>query len=91
MLIPILFIVLNQITFTAYYFDKTAAINNRQRIPESTLLALGLLGGWPAALLAQQIFRHKTRKIKFQCMFWITIIANMLLIYWLIETNFIKV
>mgnify|MGYP006378173323 CR=1 FL=1 len=91
MLIPILLAVLNLITFTVYYLDKNAAINNRQRIPESTLLALGLIGGWPAALLAQQFFRHKTRKIKFQCMFWMTVLANVLLIYWLIENNFIKV
>jgi uncharacterized membrane protein YsdA (DUF1294 family) len=88
MLILLLFVGLNLITFTVYYIDKNAAINNRQRIPESTLLTLGLIGGWPAALLAQQIFRHKTRKTKFQLLFWMTVLANALLIYWLIETYF---
>lgn len=40
--------------FMAYAFDKSAALANRWRTPESTLLLLGLLGGWPGALVAHQ-------------------------------------
>jgi uncharacterized membrane protein YsdA (DUF1294 family) len=33
-----------------------------------------LLGGWPAAFLAQRTFRHKISKTRFQVAFW-TIVA----------------
>ncbi len=29
-----------------------------------------LMGGWPGALIAQQAFRHKTRKVSLQVVFW---------------------
>jgi uncharacterized membrane protein YsdA (DUF1294 family) len=35
-----------------------------------------LLGGWPGALLAQDLFRHKTSKTVFQAMFWCTVLLN---------------
>jgi uncharacterized membrane protein YsdA (DUF1294 family) len=35
-----------------------------------------LLGGWPGALLAQQCFRHKTRKVSFQLLFWMIVAAH---------------
>ncbi|MFZ5493406.1 MAG: DUF1294 domain-containing protein [Pseudomonadota bacterium] len=46
------------------------------RTPESTLHLLGLAGGWPGALLAQQLLRHKSSKPSFVAMFWVTVIAN---------------
>ena len=68
---------LNLATYIAYARDKTAARQGRRRTPESTLLALGLLGGWPAALLAQQRLRHKTAKSSFQRKFWLTVVVNL--------------
>lgn len=64
------------ITFFAYAWDKWAATNNRWRTAESTLHLLGLLGGWPGAIYAQQMFRHKSRKRSFQVVFWGTVILN---------------
>ena len=52
-------------TFLAYGIDKFCARRGRRRIPESTLHLLELLGGWPGALLATNIFRHKRRKRKY--------------------------
>lgn len=60
----------------AYYADKKAAQLDRWRTPESTLLFLGLIGGWPGGLLAQQMLRHKTRKMSFRVQFWLTVILN---------------
>lgn len=46
------------------------------RIPEKGLHAIELLGGWPGALLAQQVFRHKTRKLSYQLWFWLIVAAH---------------
>ncbi|WP_298839223.1 DUF1294 domain-containing protein [uncultured Roseobacter sp.] len=56
---------LNAMTWMAFRSDKHRALAKTRRIPEITLLALSLCGGWPAAKLAQRRFRHKTRKQPF--------------------------
>jgi len=68
--------------FTLYAIDKAAARAGRDRIPESMLLSLGLVGGWPGAIVAQQVFRHKTIKRAFRIRFWITVVANVGLFVW---------
>lgn len=71
-----------------YGWDKTSATRAVQRTPENTLLIVGLFGGWPGALLAQEFFRHKTAKASFQILFWISVIANAGLLAWyLIDPN----
>ena len=70
------YVVMSGVAFFAYAFDKSAARSGRWRTPESTLHLLGLLGGWPGALLAQDMFRHKSRKASFQAVFWITAVLN---------------
>ena len=67
---------LNIGTFFAYWKDKVAAEAQAIRIREDVLHALALLGGWPAAGLAQQVLRHKTIKRSFQAMFWLTVLVN---------------
>lgn len=62
--------------FVAYAMDKSAARARARRTPERTLLLLGLAGGWPGALLAQQMLRHKNAKTSFQVKFWLTVVAN---------------
>ena len=62
--------------FVAYALDKSAAQHGAWRTPERTLLVLGLVGGWPGALLAQQWLRHKTSKHSFRQLFWVTVAAN---------------
>lgn len=56
--------------FIAIYRDKRKSMNGQWRTPESTLHLLELLGGWPGGLAAQQLFRHKTRKLSYQLTFW---------------------
>ncbi|MGE7989936.1 DUF1294 domain-containing protein [Pseudomonas sp. NPDC089554] len=53
-----------------YWQDKHQARNQAWRTPEKVLHACELLGGWPGALLAQQLLRHKTRKVSYQAVFW---------------------
>jgi len=64
------------VCFGAYAVDKSAAVAGRWRIPESTLLFLGLAGGWPGAIVAQQVLRHKSNKASFRSAFWNTVVLN---------------
>jgi uncharacterized membrane protein YsdA (DUF1294 family) len=57
-------------SFVAYGHDKRQAGVGGRRVPERTLHALALLGGWPGALAGQRVFRHKTRKMPFLVTFW---------------------
>jgi uncharacterized membrane protein YsdA (DUF1294 family)/cold shock CspA family protein len=62
--------------FFAYAADKSAARHGRWRTPESTLHFFSLACGWPGALLAQQLLRHKSSKPSFVAAFWGTVIVN---------------
>ncbi|MBK1712991.1 cold shock and DUF1294 domain-containing protein [Rubrivivax gelatinosus] len=66
------------VTFSAYALDKSAAERGAWRTPESTLHTLALFGGWPGALLAQQVLRHKSSKQAFRRVFWATVVLNVI-------------
>jgi len=74
----ILYVGMSFVTFVAYALDKRAAASAGWRLSESSLLALGLACGWPGAILAQQLVRHKTVKMSFQVVFWITVVVNVI-------------
>lgn len=76
--VPALYGAASIVAFAAYGIDKAAAKRQANRISEQTLLLLGLIGGWPGALVAQQLFRHKTRKRSFRRAFWGTVGVNIL-------------
>ena len=62
----VIYLAMSSITFFFYYVDKSSAQKGEWRTPENTLHLLALLGGWPGALIAQQILRHKSQKITFR-------------------------
>ena len=64
------------VAFVGYAIDKRAAGTGGWRVPETSLLLMGLIGGWPGAILAQQFLRHKTKKALFRSVFWLTVLAN---------------
>ncbi len=64
------------LAFVMYLWDKTSAESGRWRTPENTLHLFALIGGWPGALLAQRKYRHKTRKVSFRRVFWMTVALN---------------
>ena len=68
------------VAFVAYGFDKRAAKRGAPRTSESALLTMGFVGGWPGALVAQQLFRHKTRKRSFRRAFWFSVVVNVLVL-----------
>ncbi len=65
------------VTFLAYANDKAAAQNGSWRTSENTLHALAFAGGWPGALIAQQVLRHKSSKAEFRATFWGTVVLNL--------------
>ncbi|MGO3126638.1 MAG: DUF1294 domain-containing protein [Luteimonas sp.] len=69
---------LNALTAAAYALDKHAARRGRWRTPESHLHLLELLGGWPAAGLAQQVLRHKRAKPAYRRMFFAMVVLHLL-------------
>ncbi len=72
----IAYLLMSLVTFGAYWNDKSAAKSGSWRTSEGTLHTLGLMCGWPGAIVAQQIFRHKTTKAEFRLVFWTTVILN---------------
>ena len=73
------------IAFTTYGSDKSAAQQGKWRTPESTLHTIAVAGGWPGALLAQEVFRHKTTKQPFRTIFWCTVAVNCAALAWLVQ------
>ena len=61
----------NAWTILRFWQDKQRAISGERRIRESDLLGLALIGGSPGALLARQLFRHKTRKEPFSTQLYV--------------------
>lgn len=59
------------VALIAYGRDKRAARRGDRRTPEAVLHGIELLGGWPGALLAQRLFRHKNAKLSYQLVFWL--------------------
>ena len=67
---------MSALTFAAYASDKAAASRGSWRTTENTLHGLALACGWPGALVAQQVLRHKSTKATFRFTFWATAILN---------------
>ena len=68
-------------TLTAFFYwtDKHAAQSGAWRTPEILLHTCELLGGWPAAFLAQRIWRHKNAKLSYQVAFWLIVASHQVL------------
>jgi uncharacterized membrane protein YsdA (DUF1294 family) len=68
--------IVSVLAFFLYWSDKRKARADSWRTPENVLHAVELAGGWPGALLAQQVFRHKTRKVSYQLLFWLIVLLH---------------
>lgn len=68
------------VTLVAYGLDKRAALADTERMPERSLHVLGLAGGWPGALIASRLWRHKSVKKSFRAMRWLTVAGNLALL-----------
>jgi uncharacterized membrane protein YsdA (DUF1294 family)/cold shock CspA family protein len=82
----VFYLVASVAAFIAYACDKSAAKNQQWRIPESTLHILSLLCGWPGALVAQKLLRHKSKKLPFRIIFWATVTLNCGALGWFLSS-----
>ena len=93
-------VLVNSITMGAYAADKVmstqggeasapgrSASQGARRVSEKVLLGLSLVGGYPAAFVSQEMFRHKSSKSSFQWKFWIVVgVVNSLLVIYLLPS-----
>ena len=84
-LIPAAVLGLSLFTFLIYAADKSAAARSARRTPEKNLHTLALLGGWPGAIFAQQLLRHKSVKREFLAVFRVTVVLNIATLGWLVS------
>lgn len=78
------YVLISLLTLIVYAVDKSAARQGRRRVRERTLHLLALAGGWPGALIAQRLLRHKSRKRPFRAVFWLTVVLNCAVCMWLL-------
>ena len=64
--LAIAYILMSVLAIGLYGKDKFAAKRHQWRTSEGSLHIVGLLGGWPGAMLAQGLFHHKTAKRSFR-------------------------
>lgn len=74
-------ICINLIGFFIMGVDKQKAKKNKWRIKEFTLLTICALGGALGSLLGMNIFRHKTKHLKFKIGIPLFLLINMVLVY----------
>ena len=75
---------INLLNFCLFSSDKKRARNRQWRIPESTLLLVSLFGGTLGGLIGMNVFKHKTKKIKFIIGLPVILIINFLIIKYLL-------
>ncbi len=75
----LIYILINGVVFFIFASDKIKAGKNSWRTPENQLLGFALIGPF-GAFTAMQVFRHKTRKLKFDLVPVFAIIHSALII-----------
>lgn len=76
-------LIINALAFLLMLVDKRKARKNRWRIPEKTLLGTALIGGSLGAMAGMQLFRHKTKHLKFMIGIPVMLAGHILLLIWL--------
>lgn len=64
-LFVIYYAVMTVVSVALTILDKRAAIKGKWRVPEATLMMLGLFGGALPMFVAMRTIRHKTKYMKF--------------------------
>ena len=81
--------IINLLSGLLFAFDKQAAINGRNRVPERTLHLLEALGGVVANLLLMYTLHHKNRKFSYWIWTWVVQIGWVVIIFILLRNDLI--
>ena len=74
-------IIINILSFILYGIDKLKDIKKEERISEKTLILIGILGGSIGSLIGMNLFRHKTKKLKFIISLPLILIIHIIIYY----------
>lgn len=72
-------IIMNITAFSMYGIDKSKAKKGKWRISESALITVAFLMGGIGAFAGMQVFRHKTKHMKFVVLVPLAIVVNIAL------------
>lgn len=76
-------IIINVIAFLMMGIDKRRAKRSKWRISEKALFIAALIGGGVGAFVGMQVFRHKTKHMKFVIGIPIIMVIQIILLVWL--------
>lgn len=76
-------IIINILSFILYGIDKLKAIKKEERISEKNLILIGILGGSIGSLIGMNLFRHKTKKLKFIISLPLILIIHIIVVIYL--------
>jgi uncharacterized membrane protein YsdA (DUF1294 family) len=79
----------NMLTFALYGIDKSKAKNNKWRISEATLIACAFLMGGIGSFLGMQIFRHKTKHMKFRILVPLAVLVNIAVVIFIYTRGYL--
>lgn len=79
------FLVINIISFFTMKHDKKQAVYHDFRISEKTIFIFSLLLGGVGTYIGMYVFRHKTKHTKFTVGIPMTIILNIITIYYILN------
>ena len=71
-----IFLIWNIAIFLIYGMDKFFAMKKCGRVPESVLILTAMMMGGIGAFFGMNLFRHKTRKLKFRILIPICAVIN---------------
>ena len=84
-LVLLYLIIINAAGFLLMLADKLKAKRGAWRISEKTLMGVAALGGSIGSLAGMYCFRHKTKHIKFTVGIPLILMAQIVLVIWLIK------
>ena len=73
------------VSMVLMWMDKQKAIYGSWRIKEKTLFAMAALGGALGIYIGMNIFRHKTKHLRFSIGIPIILIINVVMSYWIVQ------